>query len=126
MNYMCVCVCVCVCMCTQPLSRVRLFAIPWTVALQAPLCMGFSKQEYWSGWHALFQGIFLIQGSSPGLLLLLQTGRWILYHCATWESGYPCVCVCVCVCVFVCVCIQFFSFIALKYLLSTYCVSGLC
>ena len=24
-------------------------AIPWTVACQAPLCMGFSRQEYWSG-----------------------------------------------------------------------------
>ena len=31
------------------LSRVRLFAIPWTVARQAPLSMGFSRQEYWSG-----------------------------------------------------------------------------
>ena len=26
------------------------FATPWTVALQAPLSMGFSRQEYWSGW----------------------------------------------------------------------------
>ena len=25
------------------------FAIPWTVAHQAPLSMGFSRQEYWSG-----------------------------------------------------------------------------
>ena len=31
------------------LSRVSLFGTPWTVALQAPLSMGFSKQEYWSG-----------------------------------------------------------------------------
>ena len=31
------------------LSHVRLFAIPWTVARQAPLSMGFSRQEYWSG-----------------------------------------------------------------------------
>ena len=29
-------------------SRVRLFATPWTVALQAPPSMGFSRQEYWS------------------------------------------------------------------------------
>ena len=35
--------------CAQSLSRVRLFATPWTVALQAPLSMGFSRQEYWSG-----------------------------------------------------------------------------
>ena len=31
------------------LSRVRLFAIPQTVARQAPLSRGFSRQEYWSG-----------------------------------------------------------------------------
>ena len=33
----------------KSLSRVRLFAIPWTVVYQASLSMGFSKQEYWSG-----------------------------------------------------------------------------
>ena len=32
----------------KSLSRVRLFATPWTVANQAPLSMGFSRQEYWS------------------------------------------------------------------------------
>ena len=31
------------------LSCVQLFATPWTVTHQAPLSMGFSKQEYWSG-----------------------------------------------------------------------------
>ena len=30
-------------------SRVQLFATPWTVAHQAPLSVGFPKQEYWSG-----------------------------------------------------------------------------
>ena len=30
-------------------SRVRLFATPWTVAHHAPLSMEFSRQEYWSG-----------------------------------------------------------------------------
>ena len=34
---------VCVC-----LSRIQLFVTPWTVAHQAPLSMGFSRQEYWS------------------------------------------------------------------------------
>ena len=29
------------------LSRVWLFATPWTIAYQAPLTMGFSRQEYW-------------------------------------------------------------------------------
>ena len=31
------------------LSRVRLFATPWTSAYQVPPSMGFSRQEYWSG-----------------------------------------------------------------------------
>ena len=35
--------------CAKLLSRVRLFANPQTVARQAPLSMGFSRQEYWSG-----------------------------------------------------------------------------
>ena len=30
-------------------SRVQLFGTPWTVAHQAPLSMGFSRQEFWSG-----------------------------------------------------------------------------
>ena len=30
------------------LSRVQLFATLWTVAHEAPLSMGFSRQEYWS------------------------------------------------------------------------------
>ena len=33
----------------KSLSHVRLFATQWTVAHQAPLSMGFSRQEYWSG-----------------------------------------------------------------------------
>ena len=33
----------------KSLSRVRLFATPWTAAHQAPPSMGFSRQGYWSG-----------------------------------------------------------------------------
>ena len=33
----------------KSLSRVQLFITPWTAAYQAPLSMGFSRQEYWSG-----------------------------------------------------------------------------
>ena len=33
----------------KSLSPVRLFETPWTAAYQAPLSMGFSRQEYWSG-----------------------------------------------------------------------------
>ena len=46
----CVCACVCVCVCVLScFGHVQLFAIPWTVARQAPLSMGFSRQEQWSG-----------------------------------------------------------------------------
>ena len=37
------------------LSRVQLFATPWTVALQPPLSIEFSRQEYWSGLPFLSQ-----------------------------------------------------------------------
>ena len=33
----------------KSLSRVCLFATPWTIAYQAPPSMGFSRQEYWNG-----------------------------------------------------------------------------
>ena len=40
--------------CAQSLSRVQLFAVPWTIACQAPL--GFSRQGYWSGQPFPFPG----------------------------------------------------------------------
>ena len=62
--------------CTQLLSHVPLFAAPWTVTYQAPLAMGFLRQEHWSGCHFLFQGIFPTQGLNPHLLYLLH-----------WQAG---------------------------------------
>ena len=42
---------------------------PWTVAHQAPLSMGFPRQEYCSGYcHSFLQGVFPIQGLNLGLL----------------------------------------------------------
>ena len=62
-------------------SYVQLFVTLRTVACQAPLSMRFSRQEYWSGLHALLQGIFPAQGSNPHLLQLLHVDcTWILYH----------------------------------------------
>ena len=60
----------------QSLSHVQLFVTPWTLARQAPLSIGFTRQEYWSGLSFPFLGIFFTQGSNPHLLL----GRWILYY----------------------------------------------
>ena len=42
------------------LSRVQLFATPWTVARQAPLSMGCSRQEYWSGLPLPFVAVQLL------------------------------------------------------------------
>ena len=39
----------CIHVLAQSLSRVPLFVTPWAVAHQAPLSMGFPRQEYWSG-----------------------------------------------------------------------------
>ena len=52
----------------KSLSCVRLLATPWTAAHQAPLSMGFSRQQYWRGRHSLLQGIFPTQGLNSGLL----------------------------------------------------------
>ena len=65
-------------------SPVRLFATPWTVTHQAPLSMGFSRQEYWSGLPFPPQGIFPTQESNWHLLWLLHC-KQILYHWATRE-----------------------------------------
>ena len=35
--------------CARTLSRIRLFVTSWTVARQAPLSIGFLRQEYWNG-----------------------------------------------------------------------------
>ena len=60
-------------------SHVRLFVTPWTVAHQAPLSMGFSRQEYWSGLPCPPQRILLL------LLLLSRFSRVQL--CATPETA---------------------------------------
>ena len=58
-------------LCTCVLSRVRLFATPWTVAHQAPLSMGFFRQEYWRGfWSGLpfpLPGIETTSSAAPAL-----------------------------------------------------------
>ena len=50
----------------KTLSRVWLFATPWTVAYQAPPSMGFSRQECWSGLPLPSPGEFSDPGIEPG------------------------------------------------------------
>ena len=61
-----------------PVKSTWLFVILWTVACQAPLSMGFSRQNTGVGCYALFQGIFLTQELNLHLLCLLHC-MWILY-----------------------------------------------
>ena len=62
-------------------SHVRLFATQWTIALQAPLSMGFSRQKYWSGMPCPPQGDLPHPGIEPGFpelqadFLPLRTGE---------------------------------------------------
>ena len=51
-------------------SRVRLFATPWTVAYEAPLSMEFSRQEYWSGLPFPSPGDLPGSGIEPGPVTL--------------------------------------------------------
>ena len=54
----------------KSLSRVRLFATPWTVAHQAPPSMGFPRQEYWNGFPFPSPGDLLDPGIEPGSPML--------------------------------------------------------
>ena len=62
----------CTCMLSH-FSHLWLCATLWTATHQAPLFMGFSRQEYWSGLPCAPHGIVLTQGLNPQLLHLL---RW--------------------------------------------------
>ena len=89
------------------LSNVQLFVTPWAVAYQAPLSMGFSRQEYWSGlpfpspgdlpdpgiepgsptlqadtWPSELQGRSIIRGGNKNL-------RHIVYTCHTFIHLFP-------------------------------------
>ena len=73
------------------LSRARLSATPWTVAHQAPLSTGFSKQEHWSGLPCPPPGDL----PDPGIELMSSLSPALqedsLPSEATWEAqGTPC------------------------------------
>ena len=68
----------------QSLNQIesKSFATPWTVAHQAPLSVGFPREEYWSGLPFPSPGIFPTQGSN----WISWVGRQFLYHWATREA----------------------------------------
>ena len=67
------------------LSRVQLVATQQTIACQAPLSMGFSRQEFWSGLPFPSPGDLPDEGIEPGSHL--QHCRLILYHLSHWREG---------------------------------------
>ena len=102
----CLCVCVCVCVCARACVCARVcvgarvcsqscptLSTPWTVACQAPLSVGFSRQEHWSGLSSLSPrdlpgpGIKpeslaspTLAGSFLPLCRILKPGRSVLMH----------------------------------------------
>ena len=60
-------------------SHVQLFATLWTVAHQAPLSKGFSRQEYWNGLPCPAPGDLPNLGIKP-ISYVSYIGRQILYH----------------------------------------------
>ena len=62
------------------ISHVWLFVIPWTADLWAPLSMGFSRQEYWSGLP------FPPPGDLPNPGIKPKSSASVGGFCATWET----------------------------------------
>ena len=69
------------------LSRIWLFVTSWTVTHQAPLSMGFSRQEYWSGSYSTSysRGFSQAMDRTP-VSFVCCLGWRILYYCTTWEA----------------------------------------
>ena len=88
--WMCVCVCVCVCVraraCAKLLYLFRLFATLWSVARQAPLSMGFSRQEYWSGLPCPPPGDLPNPGIEPESLMSPALAGGFFTTSTTWEA----------------------------------------
>ena len=60
------------------------FATPWTIALQVPMSMGFSRQEYWSGFPFPSAGHLPNPGIEPGSPAL----QLILYR-LSYKGSHP-------------------------------------
>ena len=84
-------------------SRVWLFATLWTVAHQAPLSMGFCRQEYWSGLPCPPPGDLPDPGIEPTTLMPpALAGRFFttsaiwkaLFAMQTWENDLTSLCLC--------------------------------
>ena len=68
------------------LSHVQLFVTPWTVALQAPLSMGFPRQEYWSGLPFPSPGDLAHPGTESAFLVTPAWAGGYFTASATWKA----------------------------------------
>ena len=82
---MCVCMYMCVCVLGH-FSHVRFFSAPWTVAHQAPLSMGFLRQEYWSGFPCPPPGDLPNPGIEPASLMSSALAGGFFTTSITWEA----------------------------------------
>ena len=76
--------------CVKSFSSVLLFATLWTIAHQAPLSMGFSGQEYWSGLPFPPPGDLPDPGIEPESPLSPALARVFFTTSATLEEGCCC------------------------------------
>ena len=73
------------------LSLFRLSAIPWTVAQQAPLSTGFSRQEYWSGLpfsYCSFCSLTLKRNAKKAYFGNSLAAQWLGLHAFTAEGRF--------------------------------------
>ena len=69
-------------------SHVCFFATPWTVTLQAPLSMGFTRQEYWSGLPCPPPGDLPNAGIEPASLMLPPLASRFFTTSTPWEAQF--------------------------------------
>ena len=67
-------------------SCIQLFVTPWTVARQAPLSMGFPRQEYWSEWPFPPPGDLPDPNIEPASLMSPALAGRVFTTSATWEA----------------------------------------
>ena len=71
-------------------SHVQLFVTPWSLDHQAPLSVGFSRQEYWNGFPCLPPEGLPEPGVEPASLASLALSGGFFTTNATWEAHNVC------------------------------------
>ena len=80
-------VCVCVCVCVESLQSCVTRLQLWTIARQAPLPMGFSRQEYWGGLPCPPPGDLPNPGVEPTSLMVPALAGRFFTTGASWEAS---------------------------------------